>query len=395
MQNSQISQYILSQIKSGLAPEDITAQLRGAGWQEADIVAGFEQAQAQIAPPPVQAPAVDTPTQPTPQQFADQPAMSTQPNEPVATDVNSPASQPARQQLPPPIKRGRMKTGWLLFKQSLAIIKTNPALWRYMVMSMLVTFLFIILIIAITVIDMFTTNLIAVPGADDTYDVTLLGYALGVLATITMTSVTFYYATALSSHVLSIFRGEQTQYAQHIKAARSKLPAIITFAIITVIIGYILRTLEQRFRLVGWIISKIIGILWALATTFVISIIADSEASAPTSIKQSIALFKENWAETITSRVTLGGALFLVYFLVMIPVTFVLFMVFGALFGSVGLFIAAAIFIVGVVVLSILETLATNILNVCLYYYAKYGIIPPSFSPELLASVFVDKKKKK
>jgi hypothetical protein len=47
------------------------------------------------------------------------------------------------------------------------------------------------------------------------------------------------------------------------------------------------------------------------------------------------------------------------------------------------------------VALSILISLATNILNVCLYYYAQYHAVPPAFDPALLASVFVEKKKKR
>lgn len=379
MNNSKISEYILSQIQAGLTPEDITAQLRNAGWQETDIAAGFESARAQITPSPVEVSTVATPAQPGEQNIGSA--------EPVA-------NEPVRQQLPAPIKRGRMKTGWLLFKQSFGIIKANPALWRYMVMSMLISLILISVMIATVILDLKVARLLATADSEGVLTLTPLGLVAFVLFGVAATSATFYYATALSSHVLSIFRGEQSNYMQHIKLVRSKLPAIITYAAISVVVGYLLRMLEQRFRFVGRLVSKFLGALWTLATSFVVSIIADSETSAPKAVKQSVSLFKQNWGETITGRVSLGGAVFLVYILIMLPVTFVLAVLLGGLFGGVGTIIAGLIFFSGVIVLGVVESLATNILNVCLYYYAKYGVVPPAFNPELLASVFVDKTKK-
>lgn len=68
---------------------------------------------------------------------------------------------------------------------------------------------------------------------------------------------------------------------------------------------------------------------------------------------------------------------------------------FGTLFGVIGILIALGLYVVGILILTVLGSLASNILNVCLYYYAQYKVIPPAFSPELLASVFIEKKKKK
>jgi hypothetical protein len=363
MNSSELSTYVFQQLQRGLSPADITAQLRNAGWKEADISAGFSAAQTNIVPSPVVA-----------------------------------GTNPV--QLPPPIVKGRMKTGWLIFKQSIRFISDNPGLVRYIIMSLLFTLIIFGILIVIILLDsngsqtLFYTTYDSVADKT-TYGATGLGIIVAALFGYIGTFVTYYYGVALASHVLAIFHAKPGTYKDHIALARKRLPAIALYALIATVVGYILRMIEERFKIVGLIISRIIGVLWALATTFVLPIIADTNENAPQSIKHSIALFKSNWGETITGRIALTGFLFLIYFLIGIPVTIGLTLGLGMLFGVVGVIIAIVLFVIGIIVISTLEVLASNVLNVSLYYYAQYKTIPPSFSPELLASVFVAKKAKK
>lgn len=385
MNNAELSNYIASQLQRGLTSDDIATQLRTAHWPEPDIAAGFAAAFAQMAP--AEAPVA------TPEAVA-----ATITATPLVA-ASEPAAQTTQQQLPPPIKRGRMKTGWLLFKQSLRVIKDNPGLSRYMIISMVFSLVIFAILIAVFLIDINGSQYLAYLALDANNELTpaptLAGLVVLIITGFIGTFITYYYAAALSSHVLGIFRGTPGTYAQHIGVARGRLPAIAVYALIATTVGLILRTLEERFKFVGWIAARLFGALWNLATSFVLPIIADTNESGVSSIKQSVRLFKATWGETITSRVSLGGLIFLIYFLVAIPASVVVALAFGFLFGAVGYIIAASLFFIGIIVLSVLEVLASNILNVSLYYYAQYKVVPPSFSPELLASVFASKKAKK
>jgi hypothetical protein len=227
------------------------------------------------------------------------------------------------------------------------------------------------------------------------YSATLPGFLLLVVSSYMATVATYYYGVALSSHVLAIFRGAPSEYKQHIALARKRFTAIAVYALIATVVGYLLRLLEERFKLVGFIISRILGALWSLATSFVLPIIADSTESGPQSIKHSVSLFKANWGETIVSRISLIGFIVILYVVIGLPLVIFLAIVLGSTIGIVGMIIALAIYLIGAIILAVLNALASNILNVCLYYYAQYKVIPPAFSPELLASVFIEKKKKK
>src|SRR5258708_25380690 len=100
-----LKNYVAKQLQAGLQPNEVTTQLRQAGWDEETIQQAFSLVQAQIAPTP---------------------AAATQ----EAVGVTSVVPQTATFGK----KRGRIKTGWLLLKQSLKVLKNNEGLVRYVLM---------------------------------------------------------------------------------------------------------------------------------------------------------------------------------------------------------------------------------------------------------------------
>lgn len=358
MSTPELTTYVQTNLQSGLDVDTIAAQLRTAGWPETDIQAAFKGAQQQL-----------TPTTPL----------------------------PSASPLPAPLQQSRMKTGWQLFKQSLGIIKSNPGLSRYAIVSTLWAIALFVIVVTAFIVDYLNGQLLSIDSIDAegsaSVSPTPVGYGILVIWGLIQTVITFFYATGLSSHVLAIFRAQQTSYAQNIAIARKKIGPIVVFSLINLIVGYILATL-QRIRFVGWIISKFLSVVWTLATAFSIPLIADKDINGVAAAKESILLFKQNWGETITARVSLGGFLFLMYILISIPLTIAVTIGLGFVIGPLSVFVALALFLISLVIISILQVLATNVLNVALYYYATYKVVPPNFSGELLASVFTAKRKK-
>lgn len=367
-QDHPLKEYIFTQLQSGMSPQDITVQLRNSGWSETDINAGFAATQAEIAPTPADAAPVFKPE-----------------------DSTHTAAQP----LPEPIKRGRIMTGWLLFKQSFSIIKNNPGLYRYVIMSMVISLIIIILLSTLFIVD-YNNSQIFIQlrvdwEGDETFTLTISGFIVSLAAGFILTLVAHYYTTALSVHLLSIFRGQAITYQAATATARKKFGAIAVYSLITLTVGYILNLIEERFKFIGVIVSRILGAVWALATSFVIPTIADTDKGGVDSLKNSVALFKKTWGETITSRVTLSALLFIIAFIA----SFVFIIILAVTAGVIGLLIGIVLMIFTFIIIGVLESLATSVLNTALYYYAQYGTIPPSFKPELLSSVFYNKKTKR
>jgi hypothetical protein len=385
MDQQKIHNYILSQLQSGITSQDIATQLRQAGWDEAAIQAAFSSVAATIQA---------TPTQPQAEPEAtavqsDQ--LVTEQQEPAEVTQNQSAEAPGEQTtqtLPPPLKAGRMKVGWLLFKQSLKVIKSAPGLSLYVILSIFITLAVEILIAGIVLANLAWWHIVPAGGFSDAAQ--YIGIFLFILIT---TFITYFFTVALSAHVLALFKGQTTTFADNVAIARQKIPAIATYALIATTVGFILRLIEERSQLLGKLISYFLGALWSLLTTFTLPVIADSDKSGLSSVKESFRLFKNTWGQTITSRVVLSGIAFLFYLLIILPVTVALVFVCLPL-GTLGLLIPLGFFVITLIAFVTLVTMATNVLNVSLYYYARYGAVPPAFDPALLASVFIEKKKK-
>lgn len=381
MNDSKIHDYILSQLHSGITSQDIVTQLRQAGWDEAAIQTAFSSVAASLQAAPVQQPTPEV----SPVQSVDEqqtPVIDS------SNEVSETSAEQAAQTLPPPLKAGRMKVGWLLFKQSLKIIKSAPGLSTYVLLSIIITISLELIVTAALVANILWWQIF--PAGDAGTIAQYVGVFLFMLAT---TFITYFFTVALSAHVLALFKGQTTTFAMNIAIARQKTPAIITYALISTTVGFVLRLIEERFQLLGKIISYFLGALWSLLTTFTLPVIADTDKGGVDSVKESFRLFKNTWGQTITSRVVLSGIAFLFYLLIIIPITIALVFVCLPL-GVLGLFIPLAFFVITMIAFIMLVTMATNVLNVSLYYYARYGAIPPAFDPALLASVFIEKKKK-
>lgn len=375
----QLRSYIYNQLRAGLNPDEVTAQLRGAGWTEEHIQAGFAAVSSQIAPSP------PSPTleQSTPATNSSQPDNTyAQPNQPAVFQANGK-------------KRGRIKTAWLLMKQSLKVLKNNKQLLKYplmgVIMSLLVTIIFGLLFYLARDSMIYTAK--DVFGEDEFY-LKGPGYILGFLYYVIAFFVVYIYNAGLAAHVLDIFRGKSGEYKSYMKIAWSKKGTIFIYSLITATVGLILHAIEQRARWLGWIVSRILGTLWSLANLFTIPIIVETDSSTPSAIKQSTKLFISRWGENIIARITFGGLMFLMYLLIWLPLMFIFGMILFPL-ELVGFALWFALLIISLIFFITLETAASNILSTSLYYYARYGQVPAAFDPELLNSVFVPKKKKR
>lgn len=360
-QNEQLKSYIYNQIQSGINPDEIATQLRDSGWDEAAIKSAFEGVQAQIVP---SAPAADS-------------------------NQNTASFQASGK------KRGRIKTAWLLMKQSLKVLKNNKHLLKYPFMGGLITLL-LTLIFALLIFlggDTFYFVQPDVFGDEEVY-LTGPGYMVGFVYYVMAFFVIFMYNAGLAAHVLDIFRGKSEHYTHYMSHAWSKKGPIFVYSLISATVGIILHAIEQRAKWLGWIVSRILGALWTLANLFTIPVIIENDISAPKAIKQSTNLFVSRWGENIAAQITFGGLMFLLYLLVLFPFMIITGMLVGDL-GGAGIFVWIAILFLTIILFAVIETAASQILSTALYYYAQYQKVPAAFDADLLNSALVPKKKKR
>jgi len=375
----QLKSFIYQQIQSGINPDEIATQLRTAGWDEASITSAFSAVQVQIVPTVPPATAM-TPAHPG------QPGNPTQP---------AYASQPATNFQASGKKRGRIKTAWLLMKQSLKVLKNNKQLLRYpfmaILMSLLVTIPFIIIVIAGG--DAVYTERKDVFGDDD-IELKPVGLALAFIYYVVAYFVLFIYNAGLAAHVLDLFRGKSQGYKYYMAIAWSKKKPIFVYSVISATVGIILQFIEQRARWLGFIVSRILGAAWTLANLFTIPVIVESDISAPGAIKQSAKLFISRWGENVAARIGFGGLMFLIYLLIVFPFL-ILVAVLSSLLGAAGIFLFIIIALIAILLFITIETAASNVLSTALYFYAKYEQVPAAYDQELLNAALVPKKQRR
>ena len=358
---TQLQNYIQQQLQSGQTPDEIDAALRAAGWTEELIHAAFTAVQARMMPTSL---------------AAAPPQAAAAPQDTVAPQANG-------------RRRGRIRTGWQLFKQSWAILRGNKYLLRYLFMTG--AWIFGITIVFVAIYWIFDDTLYQ---NDYSNDFKPLGYVLSFFDYLLVYFFINVYAAGLTANVLDIFQGNRREYQYYMRIAWSKAPALLVYSAIEAIVGMFLRYVVERIRWVGWLIAWLLGTAWSLGTLFVVPIIVTSEKpSGITSIKDSLRFFKQTWGQSITTKVSVNVPLFFMNLLLILAFI-------ASVVGAVSLhsfpllMLVVVMYLVLTVALAIVGSFANSLVNIALFYFAAYHKVPPAFSAELLNQVFIKRKRR-
>jgi hypothetical protein len=180
-------------------------------------------------------------------------------------------------------------------------------------------------------------------------------------------------------------RGEDPTVADAMSVATSKLPRIVSWTLFSIAVGLLLQVIAERFKLAGAITSRLLGLAWGLATTFVVPVLALEDASVRDSITRSASIFKAKWGESVVAQ----GAIGLAVLLATIPG----FIVVGLMFAiSVPVGIATAVVVIGAMVL--ISGALDTVVDVALYRYAADGAVLGAFTAEDLDGAYAPKRRR-
>lgn len=350
---SEQSKYVLRQLSSGVDSQTLEKQLKLANWTDEQIEEAFKDARAKIS--------LDN----------------------------------SESVLPEHPKHGGFKLGWKLFRLSFSILYKNQSLIYYVLTSALIIFIIWSVVVGTFLFDVSSGNYQLIEQIVDqsnsanelSYDISAIGYAFIALAYLCTVIISIFFTSALTYSALQIFSGNKIGYFNSIGFVSKKISTILTYALIVAVVGYILNLIEDRFKIVGKIVSIIIGSAWKLSTTFTLPLIVDTKIGPFSSIKQSANLLMKNFGATVTGKASMSLLIFI------LPILILSIFISTSLFGFIGLCIAVILSIMVVAVSSVITSAAQAILDAALYYYAKNNIIPPDFSADLLSDAFTSKNK--
>jgi len=143
------------------------------------------------------------------------------------------------------------------------------------------------------------------------------------------------------------FRGEEVSINAGLRFSLSRIGTIFSWAVFAATVGTILRIIQEESGFIGKIITGIIGIVWNIATFFVVPVIAYEDLGPIAAFKRSSQLMKQKWGESLGATFSFGLIQFLAMIVLVIPLFFIGNMIHpigGIALALMGVFIIATIF---------------------------------------------------
>ena len=209
--------------------------------------------------------------------------------------------------------------------------------------------------------------------------------------------VSMFVATFLNvafyREILNALSGQPVSVRAGIQFACTKWKIILMWTLFAGLVGTIIRWLEQRFGIVGQWIMKLVGAVWSVACVFVIPVIVTEEETAnPVAVlKKSAITLTRTWGESLIGYVgvSAGGGIIMLGSMVLLG---------AGIFAAVELhslwlgILVVAGWLAGLMVLSYLMSVASQIFRCALYLYATQGNLPQPYNEEMMALAWKTKK---
>lgn len=269
----------------------------------------------------------------------------------------------------------RISKSFELVGASWAILMEDKNLLAFPILSGIVTLL---------VVATFILPLILVGGAGEIATGSAASLLVLFLFYLVSYAVVIFFNVGLITCVSKRMQGQETSIGDGLNAAVRHLGPILAWAAVAATVGLVLRIIEDRAGFLGQIAAAIVGGVWSLVTFFVVPVLVFEEKGVFSAIKESFALFRKTWGETVVGSVSIG----LVFMLIGISGALCVFAT--LMLASWAVFLAAlALFILLVVILAVIASAMQGIFVVALYTYAKTGQVPGRFRKDLIEQAFV------
>ena len=128
----------------------------------------------------------------------------------------------------------------------------------------------------------------------------------GIVASYPVTFASLFCGVALASVLASRLDGAEATPADGWRAARERVGIIAGWTLLVCTVGALLRALEEYVPLGGRIVVAIVDISWSLATLFAVPVLAYERLTPRATLRRSISLFRQRWAEQTLGTVGIG-----------------------------------------------------------------------------------------
>ncbi len=252
----------------------------------------------------------------------------------------------------------RLKMGLVLTKDSLQVMRHNPKLFLFPVVSGAAGLAFLAIFLGMT----FGLMAISPEGG------ALVGLFVVYLV---LTFVSSFFTAALVHQTRDVLAGGDASLKAGMAAAWDVRVPLLIWSLISATIGLIINAIENSDSRIARVFGTIFGVAWTLMTFFIIPTIVFEKASTVEMFKRSAGTFKQTWGET---PISLFG-ITIVSLLVALP-----FVLPGMYLFSIGAGLAGiALVLVGALLSFLVSQTLQGVVKTTLYFYASEGERPAEF----------------
>ena len=182
--------------------------------------------------------------------------------------------------------------------------------------------------------------------------------------------------------------GQDVSISRGLSFAGTKIPSIFLWSLFAGLIGYIIRSLEEKVGIFGQVILGFIGIAWSVASVFVVPfIIIESSPNPFNLLRKSAGALKKTWGELLIVYVGIRSGSFVVVLSSLLILAGVV--VIGIQVHSASIVIGAfALWFISIFTFAYLTNVADHIYRCALYLFAANGKIPAPFDRVAIQSAW-------
>ncbi len=293
------------------------------------------------------------------------------------------AAEPGAGAAEKPSRRGRIRSGSALARQSLRVLMLDRGLLVFPLLSGISCFL----LLASFVAGVWASGL----AGEDSAAGNKVGWIVLFAYYFANYFVIVFFNSALVACAMIRFHGGVPTVGAGMRAARERLAQIAAWALLAATVGVLLKMIEDRVQIVGRIVIALLGAAWTIGSYFVVPVLVAEKAGPVDAFKRSVAILRKAWGESIVGNLGLGLITFL-FTLGLLVLTGIATVVLAVNIGSGAIALAGMLVMVLIVVLSALAGSALNaIVLSALYLYATEGRVPEAFAGARLQQAFVAK----
>lgn len=284
----------------------------------------------------------------------------------------------------------RFQRSWALAKQSWLVMRSQPSLAIFPIISGIAA---ILVTIGFALPIFFSLQSSGAFDSNHHFQndkIPVAYYIVSFLYYLVNYFVVVFFNVGFIHCANKVLNNEETSVSDGISMALKRLGPIFGWSVVAATVGMILKTISDRSGIVGQIVVSIFGAAWNIVTFFAVPALAIEGVGPIDAIKESFATIKKTWGESIIGNVGVSTAVGL---LALIPIPLFI----GVCFtGSAWLILSMlGLMILWWLTLAVVGSCLHGIYTTAVFYYARTGQTPSIYTAEQMQMAFMAKPQNK